>query len=86
MACAIISCYNQGLNFNFYRRCFNESKNTLQVKDISFESDHLESIESVSKILVKTISSTNRCVSKTVLGGIILILIFLSRFLNTYLC
>ena len=28
-----------------YRRCFNESKNTLLVKDISFESDHLESIE-----------------------------------------
>ena len=49
MSCAIISFENQGLNFNFcrfcYRRFFNESKNTLQVKDVSFESDHLESIE-----------------------------------------
>ena len=94
MSCAIISCDNQGLNLFFIKRSLSsmqvlfseESKNTLQVKDVSFKSDQLESIESVSKILVKTTSSTNRCVSKTVLGGIILINIFLSRFLNTYLC
>ena len=41
-----------------YRRCFNESKNTLQVRDVSFESDHLESIESSNEKSGDTLNLT----------------------------
>ena len=43
---------------NCYRRCFNEAKNTLQVRDLSFESDNLEAIESSNEKSGDTLNLT----------------------------